>query len=337
MHWLLIGVCIFEAVIFQAMNLFTEFKSNLCILPKIIHDQEIFLLGSCFSENMTTFFKKFGFKVVTNPFGVVYNPESISKLINKSFNKEPLLPNEIVEKSDGFASWLMHSQHTYQASKQLIEAFNKCSNIIRNYNSERVFVITLGTAWVYKLIESQMVCANCHKINAEKFSKHLLSLEEITHALRCLQSPIINQGNKIIYTLSPVRHIKDGFIENAKSKARLHEVLTQMVDKKQVFYFPSYEIMLDQLRDYRFYAQDMLHPNQTALGVIWSYFCKWCFSDKTQNLGEMCTKYYKLKGHKLMSTDAMSIQNNKNKIIETKKKLKSLNAQLELNYKIDAV
>ena len=138
-------------------------------------------------------------------------------------------------------------------------------------------VITLGTAWVYRLIEKDRIVANCHKVPQKKFLKELLSGDEISESLAAIVSLIrdFNKNVGIIFTVSPVRHLKDGFVENSLSKANLISGIHQIVEpRKQIHYFPSYEIMMDDLRDYRFYKEDMLHPNKTAVDYIWENFKK---------------------------------------------------------------
>jgi lysophospholipase L1-like esterase len=136
-------------------------------------------------------------------------------------------------------------------------------------------IITLGTSWVYKFIETNEVVANCHKILQKKFLKEILSVNQITKSLANIISLIKAENKKaaIIFTISPVRHLKDGFIENQQSKSHLIAAIHQVInEQKELYYFPAYEIMMDDLRDYRFYKSDLIHPNETAINYIWKKF-----------------------------------------------------------------
>ncbi len=154
-------------------------------------------------------------------------------------------------------------------------------------------IITLGTSWVYRHIESDKIVANCHKIPQKKFLKELLSVDEIRESLEAIIALIksVNQQANIVFTVSPVRHIKDGFIENTQSKSHLIAAMHHVVDiRNAIHYFPSYEIMMDELRDYRFYAEDMIHPNQTAINYIWEKFTNvWISESAKQTIQEVAT------------------------------------------------
>ncbi|GAG96622.1 unnamed protein product, partial [marine sediment metagenome] len=151
-------------------------------------------------------------------------------------------------------------------------------------------IITLGTAWVYRFIETNELVGNCHKVPQKKFLKELLSIDEIVVSLENIISLIkdFNPKTTILFTVSPVRHLKDGFIENSQSKAHLlaaiHQVIENTTSGARIHYFPSYEIMLDDLRDYRFYKRDMIHPNLTAIDYIWEKFQQAWLDDKTTSI-----------------------------------------------------
>jgi hypothetical protein len=146
-------------------------------------------------------------------------------------------------------------------------------------------IVTLGTSWVYKHIETGVTVANCHKIPQKQFSKELLSVTEVSESLARSIALIrsVNKNTTVTLTVSPVRHLKDGFIENTRSKAHLIAAIHTTVDPiKNLHYFPSYEIVMDELRDYRFYEEDMVHPNKTAINYIWEKFVTACFSEESQ-------------------------------------------------------
>ncbi len=168
-------------------------------------------------------------------------------------------------------------------------------------------IITLGTAWVYRHIESDQVVANCHKVPQKKFLKELLSVDEITESLEAIISLIreINPTVNFIFTVSPVRHLKDGFVQNQQSKALLIAAMQQVVERRnKTHYFPSYEIMMDELRDYRFYNEDMIHPNKTAINYIWNKFVSTWFSEDSLSIVEKVDKIQKGLQHKPFNPDS---------------------------------
>lgn len=198
---------------------------------------------------------------------------------------------------------MAHSQLSNSCKGTLITNLNEQLQVTKQQLQEAShIVITLGTAWVYQNIKSNEPVANCHKVSQKDFTKELLSINEIIETFRNLQHKIkgINEKALVIFTVSPIRHIKDGFIENTRSKAHLiaaiHDFIAQQ-DAKDCFYFPSYEIMMDELRDYRFYAEDMLHPNATAIHYIWEKFQKGWLSDNALETMEEVDSIQKRMGH----------------------------------------
>ena len=189
-------------------------------------------------------------------------------------------------------------------------------------------IITLGTSWVYRLKESGLAVANCHKVPKHKFRKELLSIAEIIESLAVIISLIkeINPTTNFIFTVSPVRHIKDGFIENQQSKAHLISALHQIIKfHENSFYFPSYEIMMDELRDYRFYKEDMIHPNNIAVNYIWEKLSKKWFSDETLQTTEQIQKIQKNLDHKPFNSESLL---HEKFIKSTEQKIKKLQEKL---------
>lgn len=255
---------------------------------QIDYSSKILLLGSCFSENIGGKFDYFKFRNIQNPFGVIFNPISLQKLVdraleNKAFGRQDIFQHNEIWKCFEASSKLSASDKTEflnrlnSALKEFREAIHSSSHII----------FTLGSSWVYRHLKNDMIVSNCHKIPQKEFSKELLSVDEIYFSLQETVEEIlkVNPKTSIIFTVSPVRHIKDGFVENNRSKAHLITAVHQMVEKNErLFYFPSYEIMMDELRDYRFYSEDMLHPNYTAVEVIWGKFSEVWISQSTKTL-----------------------------------------------------
>ena len=251
----------------------------------IDYDSKILLLGSCFAENMGEKFEYFKFQTIVNPFGIIFNPVSLEKLIRRSVEKRKFTENDIFFHNDLWHCFEVHSELSNSDKDVFLESLN---DLIRSTNKQLSdsthIIITLGTSWVYQNIASNEIVANCHKVLQKQFTKELLSILQIEESLESIISLVhsVNPNCKFIFTVSPVRHIKDGFVENTLSKAHLIAAIHSVLNRKfstslelttqNNIYFPAYEIMMDELRDYRFYAEDMLHPSQTAIDYIWIQF-----------------------------------------------------------------
>lgn len=260
------------------MQFFT--KVPIAAAPNPINYQsKIVSIGSCFAENIGEKLCFFQFQNITNPFGIIFNPNSIEKLIFRAVQNHFYTEEDIFFHNERWHCFEVHSDLSNPDKELFINKLNQTLILFsKQILSATHFIITLGTSWVYKTIMSNEIVANCHKIPQKQFTKHLLSRAEISVSLKKI-AVLINEVNpncQFIFTISPVRHIKDGFVENQISKANLiaafYEIITTKNTAKNLNYFPSYEIMMDELRDYRFYNQDLLHPNQTAVDYIWSRF-----------------------------------------------------------------
>ena len=261
----------------------------------IDYDSKVMLLGSCFAENMGKKFDYFKFQATTNPFGIIFNAVSLEKLIRRAVENRTFTENDIFFHNDLWHCYEVHSELSNSDKDAFLESLN---DIIRSTNKQlndsTHIIITLGTSWVYRNIESNEIVANCHKIPQKQFTKELLSIHQTEESLQSIISLIhsVNPNCNFIFTVSPVRHIKDGFTENTLSKAHLiaaiHKTITH--HPSPITYFPAYEIMMDELRDYRFYAEDMLHPSQTAIDYIWIQFFENYISESVFGLmKEICS------------------------------------------------
>ena len=242
----------------------------------IDYNSKIVSLGSCFAENMGAKFDYFKFQNTTNPFGIIFNPVSIEKLLNRIVNKIEFTQNDIFFHNNLWHCFEVHSELSNPNKEDFLNELNR---IVQNSNNlitqATHLIITYGTSWVYRNKSSEKIVANCHKVPQNQFDKEILSTEIIQKSIESSINLIqeVNPNCNFIFTISPVRHIKDGFVENQQSKAHLITALqSSMQNIKSANYFPSYEIMMDELRDYRFYADDMLHPSQTAIDYIWIKF-----------------------------------------------------------------
>lgn len=242
----------------------------------IDYDSKILLLGSCFAENMGEKFEYFKFQTIVNPFGIIFNPVSLAKIIERSVQKNYFTEDDIFYHNDLWHCYEVHSELSNSDKNTFLNSLNEIIDAThQQLNDSSHIIITLGTSWVYRNIASNEIVANCHKVSQKQFTKELLTNHQIEESLESIISLVhsVNPNCKFIFTVSPVRHIKDGFIENTLSKAKLITALhTSSFQLPTSSYFPAYEIMMDELRDYRFYAEDMLHPNQTAIDYIWIQF-----------------------------------------------------------------
>jgi len=242
----------------------------------IDYSSKIMSLGSCFAENMAKKFDYFKFKNYVNPFGIIFNPISIENLVNRAVNKIEFTEKDIFFHNDLWHCHEVHSVLSDTSSQLIVQNLNRILHHFRTQIIEAShFILTYGTSWVYRHKESNKIVANCHKVTQNQFDKEILSIETIEKSIKNTINLIqkVNPNCNFIFTISPVRHIKDGFVENQLSKAHLISALhSSNFQLPTSSYFPSYEIMMDELRDYRFYADDMLHPSQSAIDYIWIKF-----------------------------------------------------------------
>ena len=253
----------------------------------INYNSKIVLLGSCFSENIGNQLDYYKFQTTQNPFGILFHPIAIENLITNAINEKKYTENDVFFNNEQYHSFYTHSSLSANNERDFLDNLNSSIKSTRKTLEEAShIIITLGTSWVYRYIESDQIVANCHKVPQKKFLKEILSVDTISESLEniILLIKSINKNASILFTVSPVRHIKDGFIENSQSKSHLITAIHQVIDKRKYnYYFPSYEIMMDELRDYRFYAEDMIHPNKTTINYIWEKFMSTWFDVSTNS------------------------------------------------------
>ena len=271
------------------MNFFTKVSIKKT-RNQISYNSKIVLMGSCFSENIGQKFEYFKFRNSINHFGIIFNPISIENLISRSLNEQFFTENDVFYHDELWKCFEVHSDLNCENKEQLI---NNLNVILIDFKNEILnashLIITYGTSWVYRNVASQKIVANCHKAPQNQFNKEILSVEIIEKSIQNTVDLIakFNPKCNLIFTISPVRHIKDGFIENTQSKSHLFAALNRILKNFSiptsavVEIFPSYEIMMDELRDYRFYAEDMLHPNKMAINYIWERFSETYFDQET--------------------------------------------------------
>jgi len=284
------------------LNLQTHIPFTKNISNLIDYNSKIILLGSCFSDNIGQKLSYHKFESILNPFGILFHPKAIESVIKNSLCKKIYTEKDVFFLNERWQSFEAHSKLSSSSKEEIIEQLNKASvSINKAVKNSTHFIITLGTSWVYRFNESGEIVANCHKVSQNKFKKELLSVAEINKSLSLIISLIkeINPSISFIFTVSPVRHLKDGVIENQQSKSHLISALHQIIPiHKNSFYFPSYEVMMDELRDYRFYKEDMIHPNQIAINYIWEKFYENWLSDEALELKKEVIKIQRGLEHK---------------------------------------
>ncbi len=277
---------------------------------KISHKDTLFCIGSCFSDEMGKRLEQSKFNITNNPFGVLFHPLAIENALDRIMNLTLYEPYEIIRYNELYFSW-DHSSIYNEITEE--ETLTKINNSIIEANEKiqeaKVFIITLATSWAYLLKKAELFVANCHKVPGSEFDKVLLAENEIENSLKKIIDRLndLPHATEIIFTVSPVRHLRDGLIENNISKGRLLNAVYKMTKSNEnVHYFPSYEILLDELRDYRFYTEDMLHPSKQAIEYIWQKFNASFFLDSTKELVNKAQKIAKLEEHRALHPSTLA-------------------------------
>lgn len=266
------------------MKFRTEFNIT-PLTPPIDLSEGVFSIGSCFSERIADRMKRLKFKTTSNPYGVLFNPQSIANAIERISTLKAVATDEVELGKEGWFHFDMHSKFSSRDKSETLRKIDAATNSANSSlkNAKHV-IITFGSAVVYELRDSGRVVANCHKEPQSRFNKKLLSISDIVSGW----SKIIEQylsDKHLIFTLSPVRHIADSAPVNSLSKATLRCAIAELCNRFQnADYFPSYELLMDDLRDYRFYAEDLVHPSNIAIDYIWERFCEAALSPRAKRL-----------------------------------------------------
>lgn len=253
-----------------------EYKLNLTYQSKMLS------LGSCFSDHIGQKLKTHWFAIEVNPFGVLFNPFSIANLIQRALSKDFFREEEIMQRGEIYFIYDFHSELSSTDEKELLIKANKQLEKLKIYlETSNLLMLTFGTSYYYELRDSKKIVANCHKMPQTFFKKQKGNSGEISALYSSLIKELKKRNPKleVLFTVSPVRHSNDGFIENNRSKAELILAVEALEKLEYVSYFPSYEIQMDELRDYRFYAEDLNHPNELAFTYIFDKFKKALFSE----------------------------------------------------------
>ncbi|WP_224485501.1 GSCFA domain-containing protein [Robertkochia aurantiaca] len=292
---------------------------------KISYESDILLLGSCFVENIGERLEHFKFRSVLNPFGIIYNTTSITRLIDRAVRSELFTADDVFEHRSLYHSYEAHSQLSASSVEAAVDKLNGALDVLKESvnNSTHIF-ITLGTAWVYVENNSGQTVANCHKVPQEEFERKLQDVETIRDEILKIHSLIssVNPEAQIVFTVSPVRHLKDGFTGNQVSKAHLVAGLNAaMQSEEQLSYFPSYEVVMDELRDYRFYATDLLHLNEMGITYVWECFSKVYFSEPVREAMKKVDNLQKGLRHRVFNAESEEYFKFREKLERQKKDL----------------
>lgn len=307
---------------------------------KITYSDKIFLIGSCFTEHIGRRLEEFKFAVLQNPNGILFDPVSVSKSLSSYVGNKRYKQADLFYLNELWQSWNHHSMFSGMDAEEVVSHINNSQSIAFNHLQKSTWLmITLGSSFSYRLRENQQPVANCHRAPGQWFIKHLLSSEEIIQSLAdsIEKLRVFNPELKIIFTVSPVRHIRDGVVENNRSKARLIEAVHFLVEKyNNTYYFPAYEMVIDVLRDYRFYDIDLVHPNYAATEFVFDKFEQSFIDENSKVFMEEIKKINNGYKHKPFqpNTDShkLFLQNSLKNVKNLQEKLPYLNFSKEIDY-----
>ncbi|MBI3520831.1 MAG: GSCFA domain-containing protein, partial [Bacteroidetes bacterium] len=304
------------------------------------HQDGLLLIGSCFSEHIGNRLNDLKFNVNSNPFGIVFNPKSIETSLSRIIHQNYFTAKDVFEKEGLWYSFEAHSSVCGSSEDELLKTLNQAIDIWNEQlKSAHWLTVTFGSAFAYKHLERHSIVANCHKLPQALFEKHLLEASDIITDYNILLNAIKQHYPqiRILFTVSPVKHLRDGVVENNLSKAMLIQSVHSLIkEHTNCFYFPAFELVNDDLRDYRFYESDMAHPNKQAIDYVWKRFEETYFNDKTQTINEKVTQIHQAYHHRLFNETTSSSLKFKHKFYQQCVTLQAeypyLNLTRELQY-----
>ncbi len=334
-----------------------DFMVNIEIkkLPKqITYHDKILLVGSCFTEHIGNSLEELKFSVLQNPNGILFDPYSVSRSLISYIQNKQYSEEDFFQLNEVWHSWQHHSRYSNTSLQEAVRIVNQSQQKAQEFLKQTDWIIiTLGSSFSYQLTEQAIKTAefsqkpslgglgvsNCHRAPAQWFNKHLMTIDEIISVLdNCLRQLFqFNSKLNIIFTVSPVRHIRDGVVDNNRSKARLIESVHYLVNKfDKLYYFPAYELVIDVLRDYRFYDADLVHPNYAATEFVLEKFAEACIDEDTQKLMGEVKSIVIARKHKAFQPETKAHQQFLESYFKKVKALQIkhpfLNLQKELNY-----
>lgn len=293
---------------------------------KISHNSRCVFTGSCFAENIGNKVKELKIPTLVNPTGIHYNPSSIAESVKMAISSKQISEENLFEANGLFNHYNFHSDFSDTDKTATVKKMNKSLELLRQslINADYFFV-TFGTSFIYTLADSIKIVTNCHKLPEKNFIRIFLGLEETVAIWKSLLNELktINPNLKIVFTVSPVRHFRDGATQNQQSKSALLLAIKELVETNMnIYYFPAYEIMNDELRDYRFYAADMVHPSETASEYILERFAECYFTESTKEINKKILKIINASKHRAFNPETPDFK---------KFRISILNQILELN------
>jgi len=320
-----------------------EFRTTFNIIPspvKITYNDPVMFIGSCFASSIGSQFEAGRMPVMINPSGTVYNPVSVSGTLDSIISKGEYKQSDLCNHNGIWLSFDHYTDFSSESASEVLDKINRSMNDARKFISAAKFLfITFGTARVYRWQKSGKIVSNCHKIPSSEFTHELLSVNDIvtlwSDQLGRLR--ILNPGLKVIFSISPLRHMKDGAHGNQVSKSVLFMAVEELLKHESCpGYFPAYELVMDDLRDYRFYDDDMLHPSDSAIAYIWDAFSHCYFNNSTVALWHEVSGITKAVSHRIQSQSGGQVKNFAESIISRidaiSKKAPSINLDSERNY-----
>jgi hypothetical protein len=280
--------------------------------PKIRYTDAVFMAGSCFAEHISDKLDRYKYDVLSNPFGILYNPVSLARSIDRISNLTYYNPDELVLHDGLYHSMDHHGSFSGRDQQAVADKINKGIETAHHHLKKcTVAFISPGTAKIYRFKETSSIAGNNHKIPQTAFSAEQLSVQDCVDAFEKIYLGIkrMSPDARIIWTVSPVRHVRDGLIENQRSKATLLLAIDEMLkNHKDTSYFPAYEIMMDELRDYRYYARDLIHPSPVAIDIIWDIFSNAYLDPKDREFHPLIEKIQRSKEHRFLHVDHEAIR-----------------------------
>jgi hypothetical protein len=332
-----------------------DFMVNIDIkkLPvQITYKDKILLIGSCFTEHIGNSLEELKFSVLQNPNGILFDPHSVSRSLVSYVQNRQYREEDFFQLNEIWHSWQHHSRYSHTNLQEAVRIVNQSQRKAHEFLKDADWIIiTLGSSFSYRLTPQPPLhpdsyrerggepVANCHRAPAQWFKKHLMTINEIVSILDDCFGELFQFNSKlnIIFTVSPVRHIRDGVVDNNRSKARLIESVHHLVNKfDKLYYFPAYELVIDVLRDYRFYDVDLVHPNYMATEFVLEKFAEACIDEDTQKLMQEVKSVVIARKHKAFQPETNAHQQFLESYFEKAKILQSkypfLNLQEELIY-----
>ena len=309
-------------------------------LPRLTHQNRLLLMGSCFATNIGVRLGEAKFRCLVNPYGVLYNPLSISMAIREALAGKVYAEADLYEHEGLWHSPMHHGDFSAVTPEEALKQVNGRLDEMRALLPKLDYLmLTWGSAWVYEDRQTGLIVGNCHKLPERYFHRRRLSVDEITEDYTDLIEALrdVSPKLKVLFTVSPIRHIRDGLHDNQLSKSTLLLAIDALKVRfpEALFYFPAYEIVLDELRDYRFYAPDMVHPSEVAVDYVWERFCSSCLTEESVRVMGECEQIHKALEHKPFRPDSEAYKSFLEQIVLKINRLKEKYPYLDFEKEIE--